>query len=174
MTSLTHTTGGGSSASRTSGRRHQQTSDPPRRTTSLSCNVTPRLHPDVGKTSEIQKLATLVQKLRLPSDARPPSRCALCRCHGPFRQSKTVNVTLLACAADRRAIVLRAAVAPLLLGDRYLCLPGPQQQIRRTLLQRSAAGTDEQTDGYRTYRPCRDILCEPCKINVAPSRPIGL
>ena len=147
MTSLTHTTGGGSSASRTSGRRHQQASDPPRRTTSLSCDVTPRLHPDVDKTSEIQKLATLVQKLRLPSDARPHSRCALCRCHGPFRQSKTVNVTLLACAADRRAIVLRAAAAPLLLGDRYLCPPGPQQQIRaRCCSGRQLGQTNRRTD----------------------------
>ena len=55
---------GGASASTTSGRR-QQAPDPPRRTTSLSCAAPPTSSVDEAseKTSEIQKLASLAQKL---------------------------------------------------------------------------------------------------------------
>jgi len=60
-------------------------------------------------------------------------------------------VTLLAFAAGRRAAMRRAAAAPLLQGagraaiDRYPVPTRPQQQIRRTLLQRSTAEIDGQT-----------------------------
>jgi len=63
-----------------------------------------------------------------------------------------VNVTRLAFAADRRAVMRRAAEAPLLLGAgrAAICMPGPQQQTRRTLLQQSIAGTDRRAGGHRT------------------------
>jgi len=61
------------------------------------------------------------------------------------------NVTLLTFAAD-----CCAAVAPLLLGAHCAatdisCLPGPWQQTRYTLLQRSTAETDRWTDGRTPY-----------------------
>ena len=63
-----------------------------------------------------------------------------------------VNVTLLlAFAADRRAALLCAGRAAI---GRYLVAPGPQQQTRRTLLQRSIAGTDRRTDTVPLHRPC--------------------
>jgi len=46
-----------------------------------------------------------------------------------------------------------AARRPPLLID-ISCTPGPQQQTRRTLLQRSKAGTDRQTDTVPFHRPC--------------------
>ena len=65
------------------------------------------------------------------------------------------NVALLAFAAERRA-----AAAPLLFGSpavqqsrNFSCQLGAQQQTRRTLLQRSIAGTDRRS--WRT--PCRYI-----------------
>ena len=62
-----------------------------------------------------------------------------------------VNVTRLAFAADRRA-VMRRAEAPLLLGAgrAAICMPGPQQQTRRTLLQQLIAETDRRAGGHRT------------------------
>jgi len=42
------------------------------------------------------------------------------------------------------------------------CQPGTQQQTRRTLLQRSIAGTDRRTDAIPLHRPYR-ILCEQCQ-----------
>jgi len=63
------------------------------------------------------------------------------------------RTSLLACHGSPLLQQRRAAEAPLLLGagraaiHRYLSPPSPQQQTRRTLLQRSIAGTDRQTDG---------------------------
>ena len=53
------------------------------------------------------------------------------------------NVTLLAFAAVRRAAATSIDIS---------CPPGPQQQTRRTLVQRSIDGTDRRTDGRTLYR----------------------
>ena len=53
------------------------------------------------------------------------------------------NVTLLAFAAVRRAAATSIDIS---------CPPGPQQQTRRTLVQRPIDGTDRRTDGVRTYK----------------------
>jgi len=63
-----------------------------------------------------------------------------------------VNVTLLAFAADSRAVVRRAAEAPLLLGAgrAAICMPGPQQQTRRATA--AVDSWDRQTGGRTPYR----------------------
>ena len=38
------------------------------------------------------------------------------------------------------------------------CSPGPQQQTRRTLLQRSITGTDRRTDTVPLHRPCHILF----------------
>jgi len=53
------------------------------------------------------------------------------------------NVTLFAFAAVRRAAATSIDIS---------CPPGPQQQTRRTLVQRSIDGTDRRTDGRTLYR----------------------
>jgi len=53
-------------------------------------------------------------------------------------------VILLAFDTDRRAAVRRRLQQQLI---DIACMPGLQQQTRRTLLHRSIDGTDGQTDG---------------------------
>ena len=43
--------------------------------------------------------------------------------------------------------------------------PGPQQQTRRTLLQRSIAGTDRRTDIVQLHRPCRVQVAAVLTVN---------
>jgi len=69
--------------------------------------------------------------------------------------TSSVNVTLLAFAAKRRAAARVAA--PLLMGVRRLplsidisCPHGAQQQTRRTAQLQSNDGTDGRTDGRST------------------------
>ena len=62
------------------------------------------------------------------------------------------NATVFAVAAERR---------PCSTID-ISCLPGPQQQTRRTLLQRLIDWTDRQMDAIPLHRPCL-ILCEQCQ-----------
>jgi len=56
----------------------------------------------------------------------------------------------------------RKAAAPAVAIDRYRLTPGPQQQTRRTLLQRSTGGTERQTDrraeSVPLHRLCRISL----------------
>jgi len=57
-------------------------------------------------------------------------------CLASYVSGKRGTARICCCGAGRAAI------------DRYILLPGPQQQTRRTLLQ-LANGTDRQTDGHR-------------------------
>jgi len=71
-----------------------------------------------------------------------------------------VNVALPAFAAARRAAAPYRCTTPAVQQSIDIVYPpGPQQQTRRTLLQRRANEWDRQTDG-RT--PCRIIIYVPC------------
>jgi len=69
-----------------------------------------------------------------------------------IRRTRTVLIHLphtRSFAADRRRCCWTLAVQQLI---DISCHPGPQQQTRRTLLQRSTDGTDRRTDdGHTPY-----------------------
>jgi len=115
------------------------------------------------------------------SAAALASRCLATRLYQQVKSVSSflyvaVNTTLLALAADRRAAVDvdrsgRACCRRAMQQSTDIACPpeptlNPQQQTRRTLLQRSIAGTDRQrhiqTEAAPLRRFCR-ILCEQCQ-----------
>jgi len=75
-------------------------------------------------------------------------------CVATLRTLVTYLLTyLLAVAAERRAVASCCCGAGRAAIDRYLLPPDPQQQTRRTLLQRANV-TDRRRDTVPSHRPC--------------------